>query len=62
MQYRQLQNTIFLAVRKAQITLEQDRARSRGAQARIWRNRATMKVKKYQLGSSSYNVVRGRDC
>jgi outer membrane protein len=64
-QYRQLQNTIFLSVRNAQIALEQGRARVAAAEKARTLAQQTLEdeQKKYQLGSStSYNVVlRSRD-
>jgi outer membrane protein len=64
-QYRQLQNTIFLGVRNAQIALEQGRARVAAAEKARALAQQTLEdeQKKYQLGSStSYNVVlRSRD-
>jgi outer membrane protein len=64
-QYRQLQNTIFLGVRNAQIALEQGRARVAAAQKARALAQQTLEdeQRKYQLGSStSYNVVlRSRD-
>ena len=63
--YRQLQNTIFLSIRTAQIALEQGRARVTAAtKARTLAEQVLQdEQKKYQLGSStSYNVVlRSRD-
>jgi outer membrane protein len=65
LQYRQLQNTIFVNVRNAQIALQQDRAQVAAAEkARILAQKTLdAEQKKYQLGSStSYNVVlRSRD-
>jgi outer membrane protein TolC len=64
-QYRQLQNTIFVSVRNAQIALQQDRAQVAAAEkARILAQQTLdAEQKKYQLGSStSYQVVlRSRD-
>jgi len=64
-QYRQLQNTIFVGVRNAQIALQQDRAQvAAAAKARILAQQTLdAEQKKYQLGSStSYQVVlRSRD-
>ena len=64
-QYRQLQNTIFVGVRNAQIALQQDRAQVAAAEkARILAQQTLdAEQKKYQLGSStSYQVVlRSRD-
>ncbi|MGA8142892.1 MAG: TolC family protein [Candidatus Acidiferrales bacterium] len=64
-QYRQLQNTIFVNVRNAQIALQQDRAQVAAAEkARILAQQTLdAEQKKYQLGSStSYQVVlRSRD-
>jgi outer membrane protein len=64
-QYRQLQNTIFLSVRNAQIALEQGRAQVAAAEKARSLAEQTLQdeQKKYQLGSStSYNVVlRSRD-
>ncbi len=59
-QYRQLQNTIFVAVRNAQIALVQDRAAISAAEEA--RNLAQQsyddEVKKFQLGTSTaFNVV-----
>jgi len=63
--YRQLQNTIFLSVRNAQIALQQGRAQVAAAEkARALAQEAlTDETKKYQLGASiAYNVVlRERD-
>ncbi len=63
--YRQLQNTIFLSIRQAQIALEQGRAQVTAAtKARTLAEQVLAdEQKKYQLGSStSYNVVlRSRD-
>jgi outer membrane protein TolC len=65
LQYRQLQNTIFVSVRNAQIALQQDRAQVAAAEkARILAQQTLdAEQKKYQLGSStSYQVVlRSRD-
>jgi len=65
LQYRQLQNTIFVGVRNAQIALQQDRAQVAAAEkARILAQQTLdAEQKKYQLGSStSYQVVlRSRD-
>ncbi|HSY58627.1 MAG TPA: TolC family protein [Terriglobales bacterium] len=65
LQYRQLQNTIFVNVRNAQIALQQDRAQVAAAEkARILAQQTLdAEQKKYQLGSStSYQVVlRSRD-
>ena len=64
-QYRQLQNTIFVNVRNAQIALQQDRSQVSAAEkARILAQQTLdAEQKKYQLGSStSYQVVlRSRD-
>jgi outer membrane protein len=64
-QYRQLQNTIFVGVRNAQIALQQDRSQVSAAEkARILAQQTLdAEQKKYQLGSStSYQVVlRSRD-
>ena len=64
-QYRQLQNTIFVNVRNAQIALQQDRSQVAAAEkARILAQQTLdAEQKKYQLGSStSYQVVlRSRD-
>ncbi|MGH9745596.1 MAG: TolC family protein [Candidatus Acidiferrales bacterium] len=64
-QYRQLQNTVFVNVRNAQIALQQDRAQVAAAEkARILASQTLdAEQKKYQLGSStSYQVVlRSRD-
>jgi outer membrane protein len=64
-QYRQLQNTVFVSVRNAQIALQQDRAQVAAAEkARILASQTLdAEQKKYQLGSStSYQVVlRSRD-
>jgi outer membrane protein TolC len=64
-QYRQLQNTIFLSVRNAQIALEQGRGQVAAAEKarRLAEQTLQDEQKKYQLGSStSYNVVlRSRD-
>jgi outer membrane protein len=64
-QYRQLQNTVFVSVRNAQIALQQDRAQVAAAEkARILAAQTLdAEQKKYQLGSStSYQVVlRSRD-
>jgi outer membrane protein len=64
-QYRQLQNTIFVGVRNAQIALQQDRSQVAAAEkARILAQQTLdAEQKKYQLGSStSYQVVlRSRD-
>lgn len=64
-QYRQLQNTILVSIRNAQILLEQGRARVTAAtEARRLAEQVLQdEQKKYQLGSStSYNVVlRSRD-
>jgi outer membrane protein len=59
-QYRELQNTIFVAVRNAQIALVQDRAAIKAAEEA--RNLAQQsyddEVKKFQLGTSTaFNVV-----
>ena len=59
-QYRELQNTIFVAVRNAQIALVQDRAAISAAEEA--RNLAQQsyddEVKKFQLGTSTaFNVV-----
>lgn len=63
--YRQLQNTIFLAVHNAMIALQQDRATVAAAEkARVLAQQTFVdEQKKYQLGSSTaYNVVlRERD-
>ncbi|MBZ5695042.1 MAG: TolC family protein [Acidobacteriia bacterium] len=63
--YRQLQNSIFVNVRNAQIALEQGRAQVAAAQKARSLAQQTLddEVKKYQLGSStSYQVVlRSRD-
>ncbi|HXQ26004.1 MAG TPA: TolC family protein [Candidatus Acidoferrales bacterium] len=63
--YRQLQNSIFVSVRTAQIALEQGRAQVAAAEKARSLAQQTLddEVKKYQLGSStSYNVVlRSRD-
>jgi outer membrane protein TolC len=63
--YRQLQNTIFVNVRNAQIALEQGRAQVAAASKARSLAQQTLddEVKKYQLGSStSYQVVlRSRD-
>ena len=65
LQYRQLQNTIFVNVRNAQIALQQDRAQVAAAEkARVLAQQTLdAEQKKYQLGSStSYQVVlRSRD-
>jgi outer membrane protein len=64
-QYRQLQNSIVLNVRNAQIALQQDRAQVAAAEKAQTLAAQTLDAeqKKYQLGSStSYNVVlRARD-
>jgi outer membrane protein len=64
-QYRQLQNTVFVNVRNAQIALQQGRAQVAAAEkARILAQQTLdAEQKKYQLGSStSYQVVlRSRD-
>lgn len=63
--YRQLQNTIFVNVRQAQVQLEQDRAQvTAAAEARkLAQQTLDGEQKKYQLGTSnSYTVVqRARD-
>ena len=63
--YRQLQNTIFLSVRNAQIALVQGRAQVAAAEKARSLAQQTLddEQKKYQLGAStSYNVVlRERD-
>jgi len=63
--YRQLQNSIFVSVRTAQIALEQGRAQVAAAEKARSLAQQTLddEQKKYQLGSStSYNVVlRSRD-
>ncbi len=63
--YRQLQNTVFLAVRNAMIALQQDRATVAAAgEARVLAQQTYVdEKKKYDLGSSTaYNVVlRERD-
>lgn len=64
-QYKQLQNSIVLNVRNAQIALQQDRAQVAAAEKAQTLAAQTLDAeqKKYQLGSStSYNVVlRSRD-
>ena len=64
-QYKQLQNSIVLNVRNAQIALQQDRAQVAAAEKAETLAAQTLDAeqKKYQLGSStSYNVVlRSRD-
>jgi outer membrane protein len=63
--YKQLQNTIFVNVRQAQVALEQDRSQVAAAQEATKLAQQTLdgEQKKYQLGSStSYQVVlRSRD-
>lgn len=62
---RQLQNTIFVNVRQAQVSLEQDRANVAAAAeaTKLAQQTLDAEQKKYQLGSStSYTVVqRARD-
>ena len=62
---RQLQNTIFVNVRQAQVALEQDRAQvaATSEAAKLAQQTLDAEQKKYQLGSSnSYTVVqRARD-
>jgi outer membrane protein len=58
--YKQLQNTIFVNVRQAQITLEQDRAQvtATAEATKLAQQVYEAEVKKYQLGTSnSYTVV-----
>jgi outer membrane protein len=58
--YRQLQNTIFVAVRQSQVQLGQDRSQVTAAQEATKLAQQTLdgEQKKYQLGTSnSYNVV-----
>jgi outer membrane protein len=63
--YKQLQNTIFVNVRQAQIQLEQDRAQvtATAEATKLAQQVYEAEVKKYQLGTSnSYTVVqRQRD-
>ncbi len=64
-QYQQLQNTVAVNVRNAQIALQQDRAQVDAAMVatKLGKDTLAAEQKKYQLGAStSYNVVlRSRD-
>ena len=63
--YKELQNTIFVNVRQAQVSLEQDRAQveATAEATKLAQQTLDAEQKKYQLGSSnSYTVVlRARD-